>query len=177
MNISGWQQDEVLLPSDNSVEILVMILVERGLGMLVTNPKVHSFGLRANSFGGPTEVGVTVSGERRILRAKAIVLLLRISHKLAGIGIGDEAKGFGEGHVLHVRGGEAEGGVERREGVGGAGGGEVEGDGGGGEGLGEVGVVGPGREGGPVRDGVGDYAWFVWGDEVSQELNWVRWTI
>jgi len=38
-------------------------------------------------------------------------------------------------------------------------------------------VVGPGRECGPVRDGVGDYAWLVWGDEVSQELNWVRGTL
>ena len=40
---------------------------------------------------------------------------------------------MGEGHALHVRGGEAEGGAERGEGVGGAGGGEVDGDGGAGE--------------------------------------------
>lgn len=84
---------------------------------------------------------------------------------------------MGEGHALHVRGGEAEGGAERGEGVGGAGGGEVDGDGGAGEGLGEVGRVGPGRECGPVRNGVGDYAWLVWCDEVSQELNWGWWRL
>lgn len=180
MNISRWQQEEVLFPSDNSVEILVVILVKRGSGVLVTDPEVNSFGLRPNSLGGPINVGITVSSKRRILRAKAIVLLLRVSHKLVvGVGARDEAKSFREWHVLHVRGGEAEGGGrgrgERGEGIGGAGGGEVEGDGGGGEGLGEVGVVGPGRECGPVCYGVGDYAWFVWSYEVSKEFKWSWW--
>lgn len=167
MNIGRWKQQEVLLAGDNGVEILVVILVEGGSGVMVTDPEVHSFGLGANGLGGPGEVGVAVGGKRGIFGAKAIVLLLRVSHQVGGVGGGDEAKGLGEGHVFHVRGGEAEGGVERGEGVGGAGGGEVEGDGGGGESLGEVGGVGPGRECGPVCDGVGDYAWLVWGDEVS----------
>lgn len=104
-------------------------------------------------------------------------MLLRVSDELVGVGGGDEAKGLGEWHVLHVRGGEAERGVVRGEGIGGAGGGEVEGYGGGGEGLGEVGVVGPGRECGPVCDGIGDYAWFVWSYEVSKEFEWSWWRL
>lgn len=172
MNISGWQQQEVLLSSDNSVEILIVILVEGGLRVLCTNPEVNSFRRGAESFGGPTDMGVTVTGEGRVFRAKAIVLLLGIGHKLGGVGGGDEVEGVGEGHVLHVSRGEAEGGGGvGSEGVGGAGGGEVEGDGGGGEGLGEVGGVGPGRECWPVGDGVGDDAGFVWVDEVSEELE------
>lgn len=79
MNISRWQQQEVFFSSDNSVEILVVILMEGGSGMLITDPEVHSFGFGANSFGGPTKVRVTVISKRRIFRAKAIILLLRVS--------------------------------------------------------------------------------------------------
>lgn len=108
MNISGRQQEEVLLPSDNSVEILVVILVEGSVRVFVTNPEVNSFRQRAKGFGGPTNVGVTVTGEGRVLGAEAIVLLLRVGHALGGVGGGDEAEGVGERHALHVRGGEAE---------------------------------------------------------------------
>lgn len=63
-------------------------------------------------------------------------------------------------------------GIERDEGVGAAVGGEVEGDGRRGKSACEVGVVGPGREGRPVVNGVGDDAGLVGGDEVSEELKW-----
>ena len=42
MNISGRKKQEMLLPSDNSIEILIVVFVEGGLGEMVANPEVDS---------------------------------------------------------------------------------------------------------------------------------------
>lgn len=76
--------------------------------VFVTNPEVNSFGLRTKSFGSPTNVRIAIISERRILRAKAIVLLLRVGHALGRVRGRDEVEGVGEWNALDVCGGEAE---------------------------------------------------------------------
>lgn len=165
----------MLLAGDHGVEVLVMVLVEGGVGPGIADPEVDGVGVGpAKSLGGPRDVGVHVAGEGRVLGAKAVVLLLRVGDE-GGRGVGDEAEGGGEGHGLDVGRGEAEGGGDvgvGGEGVGAAGRGEVDGHGLVAEGPEEVGVGGPQGpgDGGPVgRGGGGDDAGLVGGDVVAKE--------
>lgn len=174
MNIGGRKQQEMLLTGNDGVEILVVVLVERGLGEMVANPKINSFGEASEGVGGPRDVSVAVLSQRRVLGPEAVVLLLGIRHEIGGMGIDDEIKSFREGHAQGVCGGEAEGrwvfGIYGDGSVGSAIGGKVEGDMSRGEGSSEVGIVGPGGEGGPVKSGVGDNTRLVRGHEVSEEF-------
>ena len=107
MNIGRRKKQEVLAASDNSVEILVVVFVERGLRKMAANPEVDSLRKAAEGFRGPVDVGVTVRSQGRVLRPKAIILLLRISHSfrlhfLAVAGSVDEAESFMEWHALNM---------------------------------------------------------------------------
>lgn len=61
MDISGREEEEMLLAADNGIEILVMILMERGLRKMVANPEVDGFREATQGLRGPGYVGLAVS--------------------------------------------------------------------------------------------------------------------
>lgn len=118
VEVGGREKEEVLLPGYDSVEVLVVVLVEGGLGAMVADPKVDSFRQAPQSLRGPGDVALYIWGEGRVLGPEAVVLLLSIGYKRRGAAaaaaIRDVLKGEGEGHALHVSRGEAEMGISRR---------------------------------------------------------------
>ena len=157
------QQEEVLLAGDNDVNVVVVVLVEGGDGVGVADPEVDGLGEAAERLAGPGHVRIHVTGDRRVLPAEAVVLLLRVRYQAGGrVGCPDEPDRGREVDAADVRGckaprGSGAAGAPRVRGkrVGAAVGGEVEGDGGGAECVGEVGGGGPERHSGPVAGGRG----------------------
>lgn len=153
MDVSGWEEEEVLLAGEDGIEILIVVLVEGGVREMVADPQVNGFREATKSFRRPGDVGLNIGDEGRVLGNEAIVLLLRVRHQTAAIAAGYYmAEGVRKEHALNMRGGEAEvrgGRGHGGEGIGATIGSEVEGDGRVAEGVGEVGVgpavVGEGR--------------------------------
>lgn len=78
MNIGRRKQKKMLLSRNDSVEILIMILMKRSLRKLIPNPKIHSLGVTPKSFSSPSNMLITIRTQNRILIPKAIVLLLQV---------------------------------------------------------------------------------------------------
>lgn len=103
----------MLLSGDNSIEILIVILVKRSLRVFIPNPEIHSFRNATKRVGSPGNVGITIGSQSRILRPKAIVLLLRVGHesqvrRTISTARRDKRESFRERHALDVGGSEAE---------------------------------------------------------------------
>lgn len=175
--LGGGQQEEVLLAGQNDVNVVVVVLVEGGDGVGVAYPEVDGLGEAAERLGGPRHVRVHVTGDRRVLPAEAVVLLLRVRYQAGGrVGSPDKPDRGREVDTADVRGRKAPRGPGspwvrvRGKRIGAPVGGEVEGDGGGAECVGEVGGGGPERRGGPVASGRGgDEERAARGDVVAEE--------
>lgn len=153
MNISRRKKQKMLLTSNNSIKIFIMILMKPSLGKVIPNPQINGVGCTPQSFSSPSNLLVAVPSKSRILFPQAIILLLSISHHTIA-GILDFQKGLGERDFFDMGGSETEG----MRGMGGGGegisiarGSEVEGNRGGtGQGIDKVIRASPQTGGCPV---------------------------
>lgn len=72
----------MLLSTYNSIEILIVVLVEGRFGPVGPNPEIHGFREATKGLSCPWDVWVTVRSQGRVLRAEAVILLLGISNKI-----------------------------------------------------------------------------------------------
>lgn len=142
---------------------------------MIPNPEIDSFRKAAERFSRPRDMGIDIGGEKRVLRSKAVVLLLGIGYVVWKWRRSNVIEGEGEGHGFDMGGGETEGrrtGWMRNEGVCPAMRGDMNGDFALLLGVASAKVVGPGGESRPVGNGVGDDAGLVGGDVIPEEVEW-----
>ena len=77
------EQGECLLPHNNCVEILIVVLVEGGKPGRAANPKVDCLWLHPKRLGRPRDAGLHIFQERRKVLCQVAVLLLQVDYEVA----------------------------------------------------------------------------------------------
>lgn len=67
VDVGGRKKQKMLLPSDDGVEIFIMVFVERCLGQIIPNPEVHGIRKASEGLGCPGKMRLAVPTERLVL--------------------------------------------------------------------------------------------------------------